>query len=252
MISKKEINQAARILLVVGLVLFFVQGCAKSKPPPSPAGYPKPYRVLGKWYQPRPHAEGFQQRGVGSWYGKQFHGKKTSNGEVYDMYAMTAAHKTLPLGTHVNVKNLSNNREVVVRINDRGPFVQGRIIDLSFTAAKEIGIVRPGTAPVEIVALGGQVTAAASGSAAKTYAPLDYYSGRFTIQVGAFKNRKNAENLVKKLDRKYNYAQVTPYNNGEEIFYRVRAGLATNLKKAQEYEEILIKDGYKGAMIVAE
>ncbi|MEJ2284633.1 MAG: septal ring lytic transglycosylase RlpA family protein, partial [Desulfobacterales bacterium] len=168
-------------------------GCASTyEPPPKrPAGYPKPYKVFGKWYQPLPHSKGFRQRGIASWYGKDFHGKKTSNGDIYNMYAMTAAHKTLPLGTFVRVRNLENNHEVEVRVNDRGPFVRGRIIDLSYAAAKDIGIVGPGTARVEVVALGTPVSTDAGSST--SYVQGDYYSGNFTYQVGAFVNRENAE-----------------------------------------------------------
>ncbi|MDZ7597942.1 MAG: septal ring lytic transglycosylase RlpA family protein [Desulfobacterales bacterium] len=124
-----------------------------AKAPPPAVQVPKPYQVYGTWYQPLTHARGFTENGRASWYGEKFHGRRTSNGEIYDMYALTAAHKTLPFDTYVKVRNLDNNRSIVVKINDRGPFVSGRIIDLSYTAAKEIGVVGPGTAPVEVVAL---------------------------------------------------------------------------------------------------
>ena len=101
-----------------------------------------------KWYHPVSDARGFKQKGIASWYGKKFHGRKTSSGETYNMYAMTAAHKTLPLGTYVHVKSLDNGNEVMVRINDRGPFVKGRIIDLSAGAARRLGFYKKGTARV--------------------------------------------------------------------------------------------------------
>ena len=107
----------------------------------------KPYEVNGQLYTPLADHTGFAQEGTASWYGPNFHGKLTSNGEVYNMYSMTAAHKTLPLGVYVRVHNLANGRQAVVRINDRGPFVKGRIIDLSYAAAKDLGVVGPGTAP---------------------------------------------------------------------------------------------------------
>jgi rare lipoprotein A len=244
-----------RLILIFALFVFFSIGCVSSAPrstppPPSKPGYPKPYKVLGKWYQPLPHSKGFRQRGVASWYGRDFHGKKTSNGEIYNMYAMTAAHKTLPLGTYVQVQNLENNRDVVVRINDRGPFVRGRIIDLSYTAAKDIGIVGPGTARVEVVALGRPVSSA--GSSGSTYIPADYYSGNFTFQVGAFVDRENAERLKRKLDKTYTNAHITAYDNGVNIFYRVRVGKASTLKKAAEYEAYLIQNGFPDAFVVAE
>jgi rare lipoprotein A len=232
-------------------LLFFVSGCGTSRPPPQqPAGYPKPYKVFGKWYQPLPDSKGFRQRGIASWYGKDFHGKKTSNGEIYDMYAMTAAHKTLPLGTYVRVHHLENNRELEVRINDRGPFVRGRIIDLSYTAAKELGLVGPGTAKVEIVALG--TPAVTAGGTGRTFVQEDYYTGNFTFQIGAFANRENAERLKRKLDEQYKNAHITLYDRGDRIFYRVRVGAFKTLEDAVLNEAILIQDGYPDAFMVAE
>jgi rare lipoprotein A len=240
------------VFAALTLLLF---GCASSTsksypPPPGEPGYPKPYKVLGKWYQPLPHSKGFRQRGLASWYGRDFHGKKTSNGEIYNMYAMTAAHKTLPLGTYVRAHNLENNQKVVVRINDRGPFVRGRIIDLSYAAAKEIGLVGPGTAEVEVVAL-GRPSSSGSGSGS-SYVSSDYYSGNFTFQVGAFVDRENAERLKRKLDRTYQNAHITVYNNGVDIFYRVRVGKASTLEQAMEYEAYLIRNGFPDAFVVAE
>ncbi len=234
------------------LVLFslIVVGCSKPLPPSAPPGYPKPYKVGKKWYQPIPSAKDFRQKGLASWYGKKFHGRKTSNGEIYDMYAMTAAHKTLPLGTHVRVTNLSNNKEIVVRINDRGPFVRSRIIDLSYTGAKKLGIVGPGTAPVKIVALGA-LNAASSGSDA-SYLPMNYYAGKFTFQIGAFKDLKNAEKLVAKLNKKYKNAHISPLKINGETFYRVRVGKYSTLQEIIKDEDILIKKGYKDAFVVAE
>ncbi len=244
-----------RFAVIFALFTLFIYGCASSAPrtytpPSSKPGYPKPYKVMGKWYQPLPHSEGFRQRGVASWYGRDFHGKKTSNGEIYNMYAMTAAHKTLPLGTYVRVNNLENNRSIVLRINDRGPFVRGRVIDLSYTAARDIGIVGPGTASVEVIALGRPVSVA--GSSATTYIADDYYSGNFTFQIGAFLNRENAERLRRKLDRTYKNAHISEYDNGVNIFYRVRVGKVSNLEQAVEYEAYLIQNGFPDAFVIAE
>jgi rare lipoprotein A len=240
-----------RCLPAIAALLFFISGCASNEPPlQQPVGYPKPYRVFGKWYQPMPDSKGFRQHGIASWYGKDFHGKKTSNGEIYDMYAMTAAHKTLPLGTYVQVHNLENNRKLEVRINDRGPFVRGRIIDLSYTAAKELGLVGPGTAKVEIVALGTPSTT--DGVTGRTFVQGDYFSGNFTFQVGAFSNRENAERLKRKLDQQYKNAHITLYDRGDMIFYRVRVGTFKTLEDAVMNEAILIQDGYPDAFMVAE
>ncbi|MBW2335190.1 MAG: septal ring lytic transglycosylase RlpA family protein [Deltaproteobacteria bacterium] len=239
-------------LLLSCTFFYLVIGCAATyePPPKQPAGYPKPYKVFGKWYQPLPHSKGFRQRGIASWYGKDFHGKKTANGEIYDMYAVTAAHKTLPLGTYVRVHNLENNRKIDVRINDRGPFVRGRIIDLSYTAAKDIGIVGPGTARVEVFALG--TPAATDGGSSRTYVQGDYFSGNFTYQVGAFVNRENAERQTRELEKRYKNAHITVFDRGDQIFYRVRIGKFTTLEDAVRHEEILIQDGYPDAILIAE
>lgn len=215
---------------------------------PTPTGQPKPYRVYGTWYQPIPDAKGFSQQGIASWYGRQFHGRKTSSGEVYDMYAMTAAHKTLPLGTWVRVRHLESGKQIVVRVNDRGPFVHGRIIDLSYTAAKELAMLGPGTARVEIDALGERLQTA-SGEA---YMPMDYYSGAFTFQVGAFSSKENADRLRSKLTTAFVNAHVTAYDRGDAVFYRVRVGRCSDLETAEKYERYLAENGFPDAFIVAE
>jgi rare lipoprotein A len=246
----------ACFLSIIGIFLLIaIWGCAtsapsSSPPPKRPAGYPKPYKVWGKWYQPLPDAKGFRQRGLASWYGKDFHGKKTSNGEIYNMYAMTAAHKTLPLGTHVRVHNLENGKKTDVRVNDRGPFVRGRIIDLSYTAAKKVGLVGPGTAKVEIYALGSP--ASTDGGTSRSYVQQDLYTGNFTFQVGAFLNRENAERLKRELAQSFKNAHITEYDNGEQVFYRVRVGKVTTLEQAGKYEEYLIQNGFPDAFVVAE
>ncbi len=230
--------------------LLLMQACAlKSPPTPSPpADHPKPYKVNGIWYQPIPHAHGFSEKGIASWYGKKFHGRKTANGEIYDMYAMTAAHKTLPLGTWVNVRNLHTGKQVVVRVNDRGPFIQGRVIDLSLSAAQALDIVGPGTAQVEVVAL-GQRRRTASGEA---FVPVDYYKGAFTFQVGAFSSRVNAEKLRAQLEGTFTNAHIKPYDRGDTILYRVRVGRCSDLESAEAYGKTLADNGYPGAFIVAE
>lgn len=253
-----------RILLSFFIfVLSFFYACSPSIQKPSPsadqgaahAKSSKPYRVLGKWYRPMAHAKGFRQRGVASWYGEKFHGKKTSSGEHYNMNAISAAHKTLPLGTYVRVRNLQNQRVLDVRVNDRGPFVAGRIIDLSKAAAKELGVYGPGTAPVEIVALGVATSTASAGSSRPvSYAPVDYYRGNFTIQVGAFSDPNNAKRLLKRLDRYYKNAHVEPYypHQGGGRLYRVLVGKCYTLEQAGLYEDTMRKRGFKGAFIVAE
>ena len=231
----------AAVLRAAAAVVFLlsVGACATESytpPPKSPPGYPKPYRVMGTWYQPIPNARGFEQQGIASWYGRKFHGRKTSSGEIYDMHALTAAHKTLPLGTYIRVTNLTNGRSVDVRVNDRGPFVRGRIVDLSLTAAKRISLVKPGTAE-------GKTQA---------YVPIDYYSGKFTIQVGAFIERANARRLVASLSQRYKNAHMVTYHDGRNTYYRVRVGHSTRLDQAVSYEQELIRAGFPEAFIVAE
>ena len=152
------------------MVLFGINGCATHSggssatrttpraPSTLPQGYVKTYVVFGKRYYVLGNAAGYNEKGTASWYGPNFHGRKTANGETYNMHAISAAHKSLPLGTWVRVTNLSNKRTLDMRINDRGPFVHNRVIDLSMAAAKNLGVVGPGTAPVQVVALGGQPT----------------------------------------------------------------------------------------------
>lgn len=121
--------------------------------PPSRTGNPRTYEVFGKRYTVSGTSEGYRQQGIASWYGQQFHGRRTSSGPAFDMYAVTAAHKSLPIPTYVRVTRLDNGRSIIVKVNDRGPFVGDRIIDLSYAAAAKLDMVNKGTAPVEVVAL---------------------------------------------------------------------------------------------------
>ena len=151
----------------------------------------RPYSVMGKTYYPTKVSIGDSFSGVASWYGDDFHGKKTSNGEYYNMYDMSAAHKTLPMNTMVKVTNLRNDRSAIVRINDRGPFVKSRIIDLSYTAAKRLDVVQHGTAPVrlEVVGFNGVI---GEFSKEKSVVMDGYF-----VQIGAFRNKEGALNYVK-------------------------------------------------------
>lgn len=213
----------------------------------------RPYIVLGKKYHPIKSAVGFEEKGLASWYGSDWHGRMTSNGEVYNMYDLTAAHKTLPMETRVRVTNLRNDKETVVRINDRGPFVKDRIIDLSYKAAKEIGLIGPGVTPVKLVALGRPVRAYRDGKLQTILQqPKSYYVGEFTIQVGSFKERTNARRLRDKLSREYDNAHITIYNEGPEIFHRVRISRYDDLLQAMKARDELIRNGFSDAFVVAE
>lgn len=170
------------------------------------AGNHSPYEVNGKTYNVLSSAKGYHAVGVASWYGSKFHGYKTSNGEEYNMYKLTAAHKTLPLPTYLKVKNLDNGKSIIVRVNDRGPFHSGRIIDLSYAAALKLGFAQKGTANVELTAIVpdtpapqvSPVVAATNLSPAKS----DVYEGYgLFIQVGAFADQLSAKNMVEQLKK---------------------------------------------------
>jgi len=209
-------------------------------------GSQKPYTVYGQRYEPLRSHKGFVQTGMASWYGRDFHGKKTSNGERYDMHAMTAAHKTLPLGVYVKVENRKNGREIVVRVNDRGPFVKGRIIDLSFEAAKKLGVTAEGTAPVRVEALGYQGT-----GAEKYKAPETYDAGSYTVQVGSFKEQANADRLSEQMKKLSGFSDVRLTDVNNEAFYRVYAGKYGSLEAAEAAEEKLTEQGYPGSFVVS-
>jgi rare lipoprotein A len=222
------------------------------KSPSQPDARPtqRPYEVNGKRYQPIPSAQGYAEEGVASWYGKKFHGRKTSNGETYDMYAMTAAHKTLPMNVHLKVTNLKNNRSTVVRVNDRGPFVKSRIIDLSYSAAKELGVVGPGTAPVRIEALGYREKAHAG--KAPSYTQLASYDvGTFMVQVGAFTVKANAYRLAEKLKAQYGSSAVAEGWVDGQKFYRVRVGLYNTMALAAQALLNFEANGYPNSFVVA-
>lgn len=170
--------------------------------PLSRGGNPSSYVVFGKRYYPMKQNRGFKQRGIASWYGRKFHGRKTSNGETYDMYAMTAAHKRLPLPSFVEVTNLENGRRVVARVNDRGPFHENRVIDLSYAAASRIGMLGKGTALVEVRAIDPRAPStgprtATSPRPGKPIAPSRPVgqAPRIFLQAGAFADSANAEKL---------------------------------------------------------
>jgi len=209
----------------------------------------KPYTVRGKRYEPLASHEGFEQEGLASSYGRGFHGRKTSNGERFDMRAMTAAHKTLPMGVYVKVQHKRNRREVVVRINDRGPFVQGRIIDLSTAAAEKLDMIREGLAPVKVTALGYRYQDS-TGRTGYTK-PESYDKGNFTLQVGAFTIRENAHRYADQLRRKYGHADVQEAVVRGEKFYRVRMGRYTSLKETQARQDYYQQNGFQGCFAVA-
>jgi rare lipoprotein A len=216
------------------------------------AGNKSPYTVLGETYRIMPTGRGFRQRGMGSWYGTKFHGRKTSNGEDYDVYSMTAAHKTLPIPCYVRVTNLENGRKAIVRVNDRGPFLHNRIIDLSFAAATKLGYANKGTALLEIEYLdtnnavdssfavapirvsrptpyAGPVKPSsqpARSSPAPTHSPSSPSptpnAAQQYLQAGAFGNYDSARQLAEKLQHQLNRPVFV--NSDKPKLYRVHVG----------------------------
>jgi rare lipoprotein A len=168
--------------------------------------------------------------GIASWYGSKFHGRPTASGEIYDMYDMTAAHNSLPLGSRVMVTNLENGRSVEVTINDRGPFVPGRIIDLSYAAAKALDMDSKGLAMVKIEPI--------------NIKRIKRVKNSYAIQIGSFIKRGNAERLKSELEESYEDVYISEFNMDGDIFYRVRVGNYNSMKKAYKMAEKLSYDGY--------
>ena len=197
-----------------------------AEPPPKPATPPKKSKPVDS---PSSSSGIYTEEGDASWYGAPFHGRKASNGETYDMYKMTAAHRTLPFNSMVRVTNLNNGKSTTVRITDRGPFVDNRIIDLSKAAAQEIESIGPGVVPVRIEVLSGP----------------DPFSGYFTVQVGAFKDKGNADRLKERLSATYTPIYIQQVNLDEGNFYRVRVGRVSGEREAQKLGETLrAKEGF--------
>ncbi|MBW1720747.1 MAG: septal ring lytic transglycosylase RlpA family protein [Deltaproteobacteria bacterium] len=214
--------------------------------------YPAPYEVGGKRYYPLPESIGFVQYGKASWYGDGFHGRLTSSGEPFDMHKKSAAHKTLPLGSLVKVTNLENGKHTIVRINDRGPFVKDRIIDLSYAAAKEIDLVDKGVAEVKIVALAEEVgEQGEKGTSPPVVKVGNFGRGKFTVQVGAFENERNALELARRLKVLYDYVRVIVHRarNGKN-YYKVWVSQCGTLERARRIEKELEETGFTGAFIV--
>lgn len=263
-----------RRLFSFSILLFLIipAGCSHKAPELSPKSSGKqsgkrratqrPYVIGHRTYYPIPTALGYREQGIASWYGKKFHGRKTANGETYDMYGHTAAHKTLPMGTMLLVNNLSNGKSTVVRINDRGPFVRKRIIDLTYTAAKELDMIKTGTANIEILALGEKVRKPqAKKNAQKTLqqpiseqprlAQQNFDRGKFFIQIGAFEHKQNAKRLAEKFAAKGRDVIIQQYPAAGIRLYRVMVYSGTSLKIAKQHELYLEKHGYPNALVIA-
>jgi len=221
-------------------------------------GTSRPYVVMGRSYTPMTSHQPYKARGIATWYGRRYHGKPTSSGEPYNMYAMTAAHTTLPIPSYARVTNLKNGRSVVVRVNDRGPFVDGRIIDLSYTAAHRIGVLGGGSAMVEVEAIlpgsyGSKLTALAQpvpaaplpespppvaardpGSPAAQPIPVAAETGGHFLQLGAFGSRENAENFLTRMKAQMDGLADNLHVFARDGLYRVHAGPYASQPEARQ------------------
>ena len=225
----------------------------------------RPYAVLGREYVPATALVPYRERGIASWYGRKFHGQKTSTGEVYDMYAMTAAHPTLPLPSYARVTNVATGKSVVVRVNDRGPFLHERIIDLSYAAAHRIGIAQNGSGEVEVQAIlpdaiaqtaqaaqpplalvasappvEGRLAPASALSSPGAVAdapPLAPQNGGFSVQLGAFASYPNAQSFLARVQNQLATAQVEARIRQAGGLYRVYIGPYSDRSEAQRVGE---------------
>lgn len=253
-----------RGLLVAGLASLVLAACAGgprpeagrlpvvSDPAPIVSGTMRPYQIRGRWYQPA-EQPGYDETGLASWYGQQFHGRPTATGERFDMNALTAAHKTLPLPGLVEVTNLANGRRIVVRVNDRGPFVDNRIIDLSRGSAEALGLLSAGVGQVRVrylgraPRLGGGTTLQYAGAAPAARAPAAAAEGgAFWIQAGAFSDRRAARRAADQLGDRATIDGAV----GDGLF-RVLVGPWPDPNAAERSRQAVIARGYADALLIS-
>jgi len=196
---------------------------------------PKSYTVLGKEYHILTSNKGYQKQGIASWYGTKFHRKKTATGEIYDMFAMTAAHKTLPIPSYVRVTNLDNQRSVIVRVNDRGPFHEHRIIDLSYAAAFKLGLEKSGTGFVEVEAIPIDKPNTDSHLSVKK---------NLYLQIGAFSKQSNALLLQQKVaELRLTTSRIVTQKIDDKIIYKVQVGPIDSVTESDKIIQVLKKKG---------
>ncbi len=238
--------------------------------PYSKYGNPASYEALGKTYYVKNSAEGYQEKGIASWYGTKFHGKRTSSGEPYDMYKMTAAHKSLPLPTYAEVTNLENGRKIIVKINDRGPFKEGRIIDLSYAAAIKLGIDKQGTGKVEVRAITvppdnslssevAQVTpmpqpAPLKVSRIERMEPLQdpVSTTNIFLQVGSFGERQNMQRMLNRLLDASIDNVVVHQPSANNPYYKLRIGPLTDRHHADQLASQLQQMGFAKPYVIVD
>ncbi len=267
---------------IIFFIIFFLIGCSRTiiiAPPPATVSVPpatapktpppvkktpsttsvkkdrkeKPYAVDGKWYFPVSTVADYKEKGICSWYGPDFHGKSTSSGETYDQFGYTAAHRILPFNTQVRVRNPANKKEIIVRINDRGPFLKDRILDLSYSGAKELGLVGPGTAPIELEALGILEEVEENGQTmTRLVQQVDFQKGDFSVQIGAFKDWQRATVLKERLEKDYPKIEVSETVRSGETFFRVRLAHCPELQEAIRLQKELEGKGFSQALVVAD
>jgi len=217
---------------------------------PSRYGNPDSYDVYGETYYVRNSAQGFEQKGIASWYGNKFHGRRTSSGEEYDMYAMTAAHKTLPIPVFVEVKNHDNGRKAIVKVNDRGPFHEGRIIDLSYAAATKLGVAQTGTASVSIRVVTSSEDQVRQRSAALVDSP-ESEDDKLYVQIAAFSTEENAlQHLDKIQGEGFRDVRLHIESKKGKAVYRVRIGPLPSENVAKEVLSLLEQNNHKNLKIV--
>ncbi|MGD8810567.1 MAG: septal ring lytic transglycosylase RlpA family protein [Gammaproteobacteria bacterium] len=226
-----------------------VQQQAVVNPPRSERGNPQEYEVMGRRYRVMHSGDGYRDTGVASWYGRDFHGRPTSSGERYDMFALTAAHKTLPIPTWVEVTNQRNGRAVIVKVNDRGPFVDDRIIDLSYAAALELDMINSGTAPVFVRALGAPATVPSPAQQASV-------AGNSRVvfaQVAAFSDQTNAQRMLSRLvSSGFDNVAIVSSARGSDSVHRVRIGPLDSDAVFAAVRDRLSGLGFNGAQMIVE
>lgn len=233
--------------------------------PRSKYGNPASYEVFGKRYYTLASSENYVERGKASWYGTKFHGKRTSSGEPYDMYAMTAAHKTLPLPSYAEVTNLENGRKVVVKINDRGPFHDDRLIDLSYSAATKLGIIGKGTGLVEVRAITSRnviaSTAPSTEAVAKVTPTVNTVSAPTTtmgkvalfLQIGAFSTLSRAEQIKQQVQQQIeDRVHISSVERAQTPLYRVRVGPLESVEYGDQIANRLMGLGFPDARLIKE